>query len=103
MTTAKETYIWSKDQGLDLVESFIKRYANRYTLKDWEPTNGHVTQQGPYTVAYVSLAHRKGLRSMQHGTGFCKQRPTDRYNAEIGKQVALARAVKDALGIKERE
>lgn len=49
---------------------------------------------GNYTM--VTILAVKGDHHLE-GFGFSKARPTDKYNAEIGFNIALKRAIEDAI------
>ena len=49
---------------------------------------------GNYTM--VTILAVKGDHHLE-GFGFSKARPTDKYNAEIGFNIALKRAIEDAV------
>lgn len=69
-----------------------KRYR-RYNLYTVE-----FTQAGDFTLAHVIMSHPK-VDHMITGTGFTKRSPRDPYSEVVGKTVALARAIRDALDI----
>lgn len=78
----------------------VRRYATKRTLKRWAVSDIYSEQVKPYTYAHIILRHKDNGKTVK-GTGFSKQRPTDTWNTDIGFRVALSRAIKDALGVKE--
>lgn len=82
--------------------ALVNRYATKRTLRRWAVSDVYSEQVRPFTYAHVVLRHRDNNKTV-NGTGFSKQRPTDRWNTNIGFRVALARAVRDALGVRRNE
>lgn len=95
---------------VQVAQSLVKRYATKATRKRWNVRDVKVIQKKPYTMVLVWMTRgiTKGrakdalyYTDNRNGTGFSKQRPTDTWNETIGVNVALSRAIRDALGIKE--
>lgn len=85
--------------GVSIVQEKFKellhRHATKSTLKRWALNDLYCEQLRPYTYVSIVLVHPNGRKAF--GTGFAKQRPTDRWNSSVGFNVALSRAVTDAL------
>lgn len=102
MTTAT-----TNSDTLQVAQSLVKRYATKKTRKRWAVRNIEMIQKKPYTMVLVWMTRgiaKGGVKyytDNRNGTGFSKQRPTDTWNETIGVNVALSRAIRDALGIKE--